>query len=190
MAGRVEMNVIETKLAGVLIIEPVVHGDERGFFAETYHLERYAEHGLNIEFVQDNQSRSRYGVLRGLHYQLIQAQAKLVRVSQGRVFDVAVDVRIGSPTFGQWVGAELDDTSQRQFYIPAGFAHGFCVLSETADFNYKCSDYYHPASEQGIAWNDPALGIEWPLPADDIRVSDKDACLPALAQQGQLPEYK
>ena len=183
------MNVIETALPGVLIFEPKVFGDARGFFAETYHEQRYAEYGLDVRFVQDNQSRSRHGVLRGLHYQLQQPQGKLVRVSRGRVFDVAVDIRRGSPSFGQWVGVELDDESQRQLYIPPGFAHGFCVLSECADFNYKCTDYYHPQSEQGILWKDPALGIEWPLPEASVQISDKDAGLPVLAQQTQLPEY-
>lgn len=183
------MNVTKTTLPGVLIFEPKVFGDARGFFAETYHEQRYAEFGLDVRFVQDNQSRSRHGVLRGLHYQLQQPQGKLVRVSRGRVFDVAVDIRRGSPNFGQWVGVTLDDESQRQLYIPPGFAHGFCVLSEYADFNYKCTDYYHPQSEQGIVWNDPALGIEWPLPETSVQISDKDAGLPVLAQQTQLPEY-
>ena len=183
------MRLIETALPEVLIIEPKVYGDARGFFAETYHEQRYREHGLDVRFVQDNQSRSRYGVLRGLHYQLTQPQGKLVRVSSGRVFDVAVDIRRDSPSFGRWIGIELDAESQRQMYIPPGFAHGFCVLSDSADFNYKCTDYYHPESEHGIAWNDPALGIEWPLPDADIRVSEKDACLPGLAEQPNLPVY-
>jgi len=183
------MTLLETALPGVIIIEPTVFGDARGFFTETYHAQRYREHGLDHTFVQDNQSRSRYGVLRGLHYQLIQPQGKLVRVSAGRVFDVAVDIRRGSPNFRQWVGVELDAESQRQLYIPPGFAHGFCVLSESADFNYKCTDYYHPQSEHGIAWNDPALGIEWPLPEAAIQVSGKDAALPCLAEQPNLPDY-
>ena len=183
------MTLIESALPGVLIIEPKVFGDARGFFAETYHEERYREHGLNVKFVQDNQSRSRYGVLRGLHYQLEQPQGKLVRVSAGKVFDVAVDIRRGSPHFGRWIGVELDAESQRQLYIPSGFAHGFCVLSDYADFNYKCTDYYHPKSEHGIAWNDPALGIEWPLSGVNIRVSEKDERLPVLSQQINLPEF-
>ena len=184
------MKCFETALPGVLIFEPKVFGDARGLFAEIYHEQRYAEFGLNVRFVQDNQSRSRYGVLRGLHYQLQHAQGKLVRVSRGRVFDVAVDIRRNSPTFGRWIGVDLDDTSQRQLYIPAGFAHGFCVLSESADFNYKCTDYYHPQSEHGIVWNDPALAIEWPLPGSAIQVSDKDARWPGLNQQTQLPDYQ
>jgi dTDP-4-dehydrorhamnose 3,5-epimerase len=181
------MKLIETALPGVLIIEPTVFGDARGFFAETYHEQRYREQGLDVTFVQDNQSRSRYGVLRGLHYQLTQPQGKLVRVSAGRVFDVAVDVRCGSAHFGQWVGVELDAESQRQLYIPPGFAHGFCVLSDYADFNYKCTDYYHPQSEQGIIWNDATVAIEWPLPQHDIQVSAKDAALLGLTEQPNFP---
>lgn len=183
------MKIIETALPGVVIIEPTVHGDARGFFVESYHQQRYQTAGITAHFVQDNQSRSRRGVLRGLHYQLEQAQGKLVRVSQGSVFDVAVDVRQGSPHFGRWVGVELDAESQRQLYVPPGFAHGFCVLSEFADFNYKCTDYYHPKSEQGVVWNDPALAIDWPLPTADIQVSTKDAQLPTLEQQALLPEF-
>lgn len=176
-------------LPEVLIIEPKVFGDERGFFLETFHVKHLAEAGLNVEFVQDNQSRSGRGVLRGLHYQLVQPQGKLVRVSRGEVFDVAVDVRVGSPTFGQWFGCILDDKTHRQLYVPPGFAHGFCVLSDVADFVYKCTDYYHPQSEQGIAWDDPALGIEWPL--SDVQLSEKDRQHPVLAEQlrERLPVY-
>jgi len=181
------MKIIESNLPGVLIFEPEVFGDERGFFVETYRERVFAEAGLNLKFVQDNQSRSRRGVLRGLHYQLQQPQGKLVRVAQGRVFDVAVDVRRGSPTFGQWTGAVLDDVVHRQMYIPPGFAHGFVVLSSVADFVYRCTDYYHPQSEAGIHWDDPSIGIEWPKEIlDSVMLSDKDRMLPCL--NDQLPE--
>lgn len=183
------MNIIETELPGVLIIEPKSFGDARGFFLETYSEQRYRDAGLSVRFVQDNHSRSRRGVLRGLHYQLVQPQGKLVGVTRGEVFDVAVDVRRGSPTFGHWAGVILDDRSHRQFYVPPGFAHGFCVLSDEADFVYKCTDYYHPPSEQGIIWNDPAIGIEWPL--TEVSLSDKDGRYPTLAEQAaeRLPVY-
>ena len=181
------MRVIETELPGVLILEPRVFGDARGFFLETYRAALFDELGIPA-FVQDNHSRSRRGVLRGLHYQLVQPQGKLVRVTRGRVFDVAVDIRRGSPTFGRWTGIELDDESLRLFYVPAGFAHGFLVLSEVADFVYKCTDYYHPASEHGILWNDPDIGIAWPL--DDVALSDKDRINPRLREQAHLPDYR
>jgi dTDP-4-dehydrorhamnose 3,5-epimerase len=178
------MKIIETSLPGVLIFEPKVFGDERGFFFETYREQVFAEAGLNVTFVQDNQSRSQRGVLRGLHYQLQQPQGKLVRVARGRVFDVAVDVRRGSPTFGKWFGAFLDDETHRQMYIPPGFAHGFVVLSEVADFLYKCTDYYHPQSEAGIRWDDPAIGIAWPKEIlDSVILSDKDSRLSFLSDQ-------
>lgn len=185
------MNVIQTKLPGVLIFEPKVFGDSRGFFVETFRDSLREECGIPA-FVQDNQSRSSRGVLRGLHYQLVQPQGKLVRVASGRVFDVAVDVRRGSPTFGHWAGVILDDTSHRQFYIPPNFAHGFVVLSETADFVYKCTDYYHPSSEAGIVWNDPDIGIEWPAEVlDFVALSGKDAALPRLKDQSseKLPVF-
>jgi dTDP-4-dehydrorhamnose 3,5-epimerase len=183
------MKVIETALPGVLIIEPQVHGDARGFFVETWHAQRYAEHGLPDRFVQDNHSRSSRGVLRGLHYQLQQPQGKLVRVTQGEVFDVAVDIRRGSPTFGQWAGVRLSGENHRQFYVPPGFAHGFCTLSETADFLYKCTDYYHPQSERGVLWNDPDIGIEWP--ELDVRLSGKDRNNRRLRDLGdELPVYE
>ena len=182
------MKVIETDLPGVLIIEPKVHGDARGFFIETWHASRYAEHGLPERFVQDNHSRSSRGVLRGLHYQLQQPQGKLVRVTQGEVFDVAVDIRRGSPTFGRWVGVHLSGDNHRQFYVPPGFAHGFCTLSETADFLYKCTDYYHPQSERGVLWNDPDIGIEWPQV--EVRLSDKDSANRRLRDlDADLPAY-
>ncbi len=183
------MNVIETKLPGVLILEPKVFRDERGFFVETFRETTLRETGINETFVQDNHSRSSKGILRGLHYQLIQPQGKLVRVSRGKVFDVAVDVRKGSPTFGQWVGCVLDDESLHMMYIPPGYAHGFVVLSEVADFIYSCTHYYHAESEQCIAWNDPDIGIEWPI--SDVSLSAKDQSAPRLAQQPaeNLPSY-
>jgi dTDP-4-dehydrorhamnose 3,5-epimerase len=155
--------VIQTAIPEVLILEPKVFGDSRGFFFESFNAKDFADAtGLNVSFVQDNHSKSAKGVLRGLHYQLQQAQGKLVRVTQGSVFDVAVDIRKSSPTFGKWVGCELSDTNYRQFWVPAGFAHGFVVLSESADFLYKTTDYYAPAHERCIAWNDPHIGIIWP----------------------------
>lgn len=166
------MNVIETNLPGVLIIEPKVFGDERGFFMETWHQTRYAEAGLPTNFVQDNLSFSQKGVLRGLHSQKPNPQAKLVYVLHGAVFDVAVDVRCGSPTFGNWVGVTLSSENKRQFYIPEGFLHGFCVLSDTALFAYKCTNMYNPQAEVGVIWNDPDIGIQWPV-VDPI-ISDKD----------------
>lgn len=185
------MNVIETALPGVLIFEPKSFGDERGFFVETFRESVYRQHGIPA-FVQDNQSRSRQGVLRGLHYQLVQPQGKLVRVARGKVFDVAVDVRVGSPTFGQHVALELDDVTHRQIYIPPGFAHGFLVLSEVADFVYKCTDYYHPESEAGVCWDDPRLAVPWPAVMNGpFQVSQKDGLLPRLDQQrlDLLPKY-
>jgi dTDP-4-dehydrorhamnose 3,5-epimerase len=181
------MNIIHTPLPGVVVLEPKKFGDHRGFFIETYREETLREAGIETRFVQDNHSRSRKGILRGLHYQLVQPQGKLVRVASGSVFDVAVDVRRGSPHFGEWFGAILDEEEMRMMYVPPGFAHGFVVLSESADFIYKCTDYYHPQSEQGILWNDPAIGIDWPI--DDVILSDKDAANPTLADQENLPEY-
>jgi len=155
--------VIQTDIPDVLILEPKVFGDSRGFFFESFNAKDFANvTGLEVEFVQDNHSRSAKGVLRGLHYQLQQAQGKLVRVTKGSVFDVAVDIRKSSPTFGKWVGCELNDSNHRQFWVPAGFAHGFLVLSESADFLYKTTDYYAPAHERCIAWNDPKISITWP----------------------------
>lgn len=184
------MRIIETQLPDVLLIEPKVFGDHRGFFLETYHQARYRDAGIAMTFVQDNHSRSRRGVLRGLHYQLEQPQGKLVSVMCGQVFDVAVDIRRGSPNFGRWAGVVLDDVSRRQLYVPPGFAHGFLVLSEEVDFVYKCTDYYHPQSENGIAWDDPDIGIEWP--DLDVVLSDKDRLNPRLNQQDpdKLPLYR
>lgn len=166
------MKVIETNLPGVLIIEPNVFGDTRGFFQETWRQENYEAIGIRKQFVQDNLSFSTRGVLRGLHYQQPKTQGKLVSVVQGEVFDVAVDIRVGSPTFGQWVGVNLSGENHRQLWVPPGFAHGFCVLSETTYFTYKCTDVYTPSAEGGICWNDPDIGIQWPL--QNIVLSDKD----------------
>ena len=183
------VKITESPLPGVLVIEPRVHGDARGFFVETFRESQLSQAGLPTRFVQDNHSRSRRGILRGLHYQLDQPQGKLVRVSRGRVFDVAVDVRRGSPCFGRWFGVELDDVRQQMLYLPPGFAHGFMVLSEEADFLYKCTDYYHPASERGIAWNDPDVGIRWPDEISAPILSAKDGQLPGLATQPDLPHF-
>ena len=168
------MKVIETGIAGLLVLEPKVFGDARGFFMESFNARTFAEvTGLTLDFVQDNHSRSGRGVLRGLHYQVRQPQGKLVRVSQGRVFDVAVDLRRSSPTFGQWYGVELSGENHRQFWVPAGFAHGFYVLSESADFLYKTTDYYAPEHERSLAWNDPTVGVQWPLAGEPL-LSAKD----------------
>lgn len=182
------MKVSETALPGVLLIEPRVFTDERGFFLETWHAERYRGEGITVPFVQDNFSHSLRGVLRGLHYQLGQPQAKLVQVLQGEVYDVAVDIRRGSPTFGRWVGVRLSGENRRQLFIPVGFAHGFYVLSETADFHYKCSDFYAHAEERGVRWDDPELAITWP-PGPRI-VHPRDAAFPLLHEAGDdLPVF-
>lgn len=157
------MKVIDTEIPDVKIIEPAVFGDERGFFMESFNSNTYADLGLPVNFVQDNHSRSAQGILRGLHYQTENTQGKLVRVTAGAVFDVAVDLRKSSPTFGKWVGVELNETNHRMLWVPEQFAHGFYVMSEYADFIYKCTDIYNPESEQSILWNDSELGIEWPL---------------------------
>lgn len=185
------MKIIKTHLPGVIVIEPKLFGDKRGFFLETYREDVLHEAGISTHFVQDNHSRSSQGVLRGLHYQMTQTQGKLVRVTAGAVFDVAVDVRLGSPTFGQWYGTQLDEESMRMMYVPPGYAHGFVVLSDYADFIYKCTDYYHPESEQGIAWNDPDLAINWNI-SSDISLSDKDKNNVLLKNQTpeKLPAYK
>jgi len=184
------MNRIETEIPGVVILEPKVFGDARGFFMETFSAERYRQAGIGGPFVQDNISFSQKGVLRGLHFQNPNAQAKLVEVLQGEVFDVAVDIRKGSPTFGKWVGAVLNADNHRQFFVPVGFAHGFCVLSDTAMFHYKCTDYYAPASEGGIAWNDPDIGIAWPIQKPVL--SPKDSAYGKLKDipTEKLPVYK
>ena len=181
------MRVIPLDHPEVLLIEPDVFPDARGFFMETFHSIKYAEHGLPTVFLQDNHSRSSRGVLRGLHYQLNNPQGKLVWVVSGEVFDVAVDIRRGSPWFGKWVGAILSEENHRQMYVPPGFAHGFCTLSESADFLYKCTDLYAPGDEYGIAWDDPEIAIEWP--EMDYLISDKDLANPLLNESDHLPEY-
>ncbi len=172
------MRVIETEISGVLIIEPQVYEDERGFFYESYSRRRYASHGIQDLFVQDNHSKSKRGVLRGLHYQASPGQAKLVRVAVGEVFDVAVDIRHGSPMYGEWIGVTLSAGNRRQLYIPVGFAHGFCVTSDMAEFLYKVSSYYAPEEERGIAWDDPDLSIDWPV--KEPILSERDRHHPRL----------
>ncbi|RLE19838.1 MAG: dTDP-4-dehydrorhamnose 3,5-epimerase [Acidobacteria bacterium] len=187
------MKVLPTSLPGVFLIEPTVFGDHRGFFMESYSQRSFAEHGLDRDWVQDNHSRSSRGVLRGLHYQLGRPQAKLVRAVLGSVFDVVVDVRHGSPTFGQWYGAELSAKNQRQLFAPRGMAHGFVVLSDVAEFLYKVDDFHAPEEERSVAWNDPGIGIKWPLPEGiDPILSPKDTDCPQLAEMpaDQLPVYR
>ena len=181
------MNVLQTDLPGVLIIEPKVFPDPRGFFMESYNREKYIAAGIPLDFVQDNLSFSARGVLRGLHYQKPHAQGKLVYVLQGEVWDVAVDIRYNSPHFGQWTAVSLSADNKRQFYIPPGFAHGFCVLSETALFTYKCTDSYHPECDAGVRWDDPSIGITWPT--EQPLLSEKDRNQPLLRDipQERLP---
>ena len=174
------MKVIETPLEGVMIIEPAVFPDHRGFFMETHHQGRYQEAGISGVFVQDNLSFSSQNTLRGLHYQLPHSQRKLIQVITGEIFDVAVDIRAGSSTFGRWFGVSLSDKNHRQIFIPEGFAHGFCVLSETTHVLYKCSDFYSPADEKGILWSDPDIGIHWPV--KEPTISEKDRHYPLLSQ--------
>lgn len=178
------MNVIATALEGVYILEPKLFGDSRGYFFESFNARDFAAAtGLDVHFVQDNESRSHYGVLRGLHFQRPPySQAKLVRVVQGRVFDVAVDLREGSPTFGRFAGCELSEENHRQLFIPKGMAHGFAVLSPDAVFQYKCDEYYHPEAEGGIAWDDQDIAIPWPLPPEDVELSAKDKLHPGLKE--------
>jgi dTDP-4-dehydrorhamnose 3,5-epimerase len=171
---------LSTKLDGTVLLEPVVHGDERGFFIETFRRDLWAEHGVEAEFVQHNHSRSTKGTLRGLHFQTEPGQAKLVRCARGEIFDVAVDLRRDSPTYGQWEGHVLDDKTHRQLFVPVGFAHGFAVLSDVADVAYLCSSTYDPATESGIAWDDPGVGVEWPI--GDPLVSERDRSAPTLAE--------
>lgn len=171
---------IETELPGVLILKPTILRDDRGFFAETYHAGKFSDLGITVSFVQDNHSRSSRGTLRGLHYQLHRPQAKLCRVVEGEVFDVAVDIRLGSPTFGKWVGVTLSAREMNQIYIPEGFAHGFVVLSDVAEFLYKCSDFYDAESEYGLAWNDANLQIAWKISVPIL--SAKDRALPSLSK--------
>ncbi len=184
------MRVLPTRLAGLVAIEPAVHADERGFFIETYRRQWHADVGIPPEesFVQDNHSRSTRGVVRGMHFQVGEGVAKLVRCARGRILDVAVDLRRGSPTYGRWEAVELDDESMRELYVPVGFAHGFCVLSEVADVLYKQTAYYDPVVERGIAWNDPDIAVEWSLPAGELTVSERDAAAPRLSEiANELP---
>lgn len=198
-----QIKVTKCPIEGLYVIEPTVHGDSRGYFMETYNQNDMLEAGLDMAFVQDNQSMSVKGVLRGLHYQKQYPQGKLVRVIKGRVFDVAVDLRAGSETYGKWFGVELSEENKKQFYISKGFAHGFLVLSETAEFCYKCTDFYRPGDEGGLAWNDPEIGIEWPEIVGEYRgsasaegytlsdgtplnLSEKDEKLPCIAEAFQF----
>ncbi len=182
------MNVRSTSLAGVLVLEPKVFRDDRGFFAETFSTKTLAGSGIPAEFVQDNHSRSTKGVLRGLHYQLRSPQGKLVHAARGRIFDVAVDIRLGSPNFGQWFGEELSDENLFSMWIPPGFAHGFCVMSDVADVIYKCTSLYDPADDRGVAWDDTSIGIEWP--EKDPIVSAKDSRLRRLTDtRFDLPRF-
>jgi len=184
------MKFIETSLPGCVIIEPQVFGDSRGFFYESYNEAKYREAGIDRRFVQSNVSRSARGVLRGLHYQWPHPQGKLVSVLDGEVFDVAVDIRQGSPTFGQWTGVMLTAENHRHFWIPEGFAHGFCVVSEHATFSYQCTDLYDAKADGAVRWDDPAIGIDWPV--KEPLLSEKDARAPLLADvaDGRLPEYR
>lgn len=176
--NKITMKFIPTKIKDVLIIEPEVFGDQRGFFLETYRRDLFREHGIDVEFVQWNHSLSVKNTLRGLHYQAAKPQGKLLRVIRGEVYDVAVDIRSSSPAFGQWVAEIISAQNKKQLFVPAGFAHGFCVLSDTAEFIYACTDYYHPQSERGIAWNDPDLAIPWPVQKPIL--SEKDTHYPRL----------
>jgi len=181
------MKTTTAQLPGILIVEPTVFQDNRGFFFESYHQQLYQQHGISVNFVQDNHSRSVKNTLRGLHYQINPGQDKLVRVILGEVFDVAVDIRFGSPTFGKWFGVHLSAENKKQIFIPKGFAHGFCVISEVAEFEYKCSEFYSRNDERGIIWNDPDLGIDWPV--KDPIVSDKDSKNLLFRQIGQDFKY-
>ena len=184
------MEVIKTAIEGLVIIEPKVFGDARGYFFESFSQREFEEKVRQINFVQDNESMSSYGVMRGLHFQAPPfTQSKLVRCVKGKVLDVAVDIRKGSPTYGQHVAVELSEDNHRQFFVPRGFAHGFAVLSETAIFQYKCDNFYAPQSEGVLAWDDPDLGIDWKVPADKVLLSDKDKCHPCLKDAGWLFDY-
>lgn len=176
-----KFNFIKTSIDGVIIVEPTAFGDSRGYFMETYQKEDFIKSGIDVDFVQDNQSMSTKGVLRGLHFQKQYSQSKLVRCIKGEVFDVAVDLREGSPTFGKWEGVILSAENKKQFFIPKNFAHGFLVLSDEAEFVYKVDDFYHPNDEGGLMWNDPDIGIKWPIPSGvELNLSDKDKCHPAF----------
>ncbi|HUU17909.1 MAG TPA: dTDP-4-dehydrorhamnose 3,5-epimerase [Sedimentisphaerales bacterium] len=183
------MNVKETKLTGVLVLEPDVFSDERGFFLETWNSARYENARIEGPFVQDNISFSKRGVLRGLHFQYPQSQGKLIQVLSGEVVDIAVDIRLGSPTFGHWVSEVLSDANHMQIYIPPGFAHGYCVTSETAIFSYKCTDFYNPETENGIIWNDPDLNIDWPIKAPILSPKDKEYPTLKDFRPDKLPDF-
>ena len=184
-------NFVKTKIRDLYIIEPKVFGDNRGYFMESYNKKDFFDAGLTMEFVQDNESKSKKGVLRGLHFQTKHTQGKLVRVTEGAVYDVAVDLRKGSPTYGQWEGILLTSENKKQFYVPEGFAHGFLVLSDTAVFNYKCTDFYAPEYDGGVLWNDPDIGIEWPLDGiEEILLSEKDKNQKTLKELDLPFEYK
>ncbi len=183
------MIVSKTPLAGALVFEPVVHGDERGFFIETWNHERYKKAGLDVKFVQSNLSKSSQGVLRGLHFQNPKPQGKLVQIISGEVFDVAVDIRLGSPTFGQWYGVTLSADNHKQFYIPEGFAHGFCVLSEDAIFSYMCTNIYDATADCSLLWNDAQIGIDWPLAQPLLSNKDKAAQTLAQINPQKLPKF-
>ena len=183
------MKVIETKLAGALVFEPNIFGDDRGFFMETWNYQRYKDSGLDVKFIQSNLSKSAKGVLRGLHFQQPNPQGKLVQILTGEVFDVAVDVRQGSPTFGQWHGEILSGNNKKQFYIPEGFAHGFCVLSESAIFSYMCTNIYDVSAENSLLWNDPKIAIDWPIDNPILSEKDKNAITLDKINPSKLPKY-
>jgi len=183
------MQRLPTRLPGLVLLAPAVHGDARGFFMETYRADAWAAHGVPTEFVQDNQSRSRRGTLRGIHFQTHPGQGKLVRVARGRVLDVVVDLRRGSPTFGEWEGVELDDERGHQLYIPVGFGHGFCVLSDIADFVYKCTAYYDATTESGIRFDDPDVGVRWPAGVE-LLYSERDRDAPRLADVAESLPFR
>jgi len=184
------MNVKETKLAGVLVLKLDVFSDERGFFLETWNSTRYEDAGIPGPFVQDNVSFSKKGILRGLHFQHPQSQGKLVQVLSGQVVDVAVDIRVGSPSFGQWLSEVLSDSNHKQMYIPPGFAHGYCVMSDTAVFSYKCTDFYNPTAENGIIWNDPDLNIDWPIKEPVLSPRDAKSLRLKDLQPEKLPHFR
>ncbi len=188
LSGSVEIK--PTSLPGVLLLQPRVFPDDRGFFCETFRAELLSEQGISEQFVQDNHSRSTRGVVRGLHFAIGPGSSKLVRCGRGEIWDVAVDLRLGSPTYGRWEGFELSDEKMQILYLPAGIAHGFCVISDVADVLYKQSAYYDPAVERGIAWNDPEIGIQWPLSADEISVSERDLEAPLLSELSEPLQFK
>lgn len=177
-----DIRVLKTPIDGLVVIEPTKFGDDRGYFMETYNLENFHKHGLDMEFIQDNESKSKRGVLRGLHFQTEFSQGKLVRCTKGSVWDVGVDLRKDSDTFGKWYGVELTEENKKMFYIPEGFAHGFIVLSDEAVFNYKCTNLYHPEVDGGVRWDDPEIGIVWPDPGCDLLLSEKDTKQPLLSE--------